>query len=71
METIHVRAVIQPDGSLHLDGLPFSPGEEVEVTLQSKAQAKESSPRLSLKGTVLKYIDPTEPVAEDDWDALR
>jgi bifunctional DNA-binding transcriptional regulator/antitoxin component of YhaV-PrlF toxin-antitoxin module len=23
-----------------------------------------------LQGTVLKYIDPTEPVAEDDWAAL-
>lgn len=25
------------------------------------------TPLDSLKGTVLRYVDPTEPVAEDDW----
>ncbi len=27
-------------------------------------------PLICLKGTVLKYTDPTEPISEDDWDAL-
>jgi hypothetical protein len=26
--------------------------------------------KTTLKGTVLKYTDPIEPVAEDDWEAL-
>ena len=71
METIHVRAVVQPDGSLHIDDLPFAPGEEVEVTVRTQGRSSQSSTRSPLEGTVLKYIDPTEPVAEDDWEALE
>ena len=25
----------------------------------------------SLRGSVIKYVAPPEPVAQDDWDALR
>lgn len=25
----------------------------------------------SLRGSVVSYVDPTEPVAEGDWDALK
>jgi predicted RNase H-like HicB family nuclease len=27
--------------------------------------------RYSLRGTVLRYVDPMAPVAEDDWEVLR
>ena len=32
--------------------------------------AIERSPLDILKGTVTEYVDPTEPVGEDDWKAL-
>jgi hypothetical protein len=70
VETIHVRAIVQADGSLRIDDLPFSPGEEVEVTVQSQLRLSLSSIQSPLKGTVRKYLDPTKPVAEDDWKAL-
>lgn len=28
------------------------------------------SPREKLKGSVVEFIDPTQPIAEDDWDIL-
>jgi len=70
METLHVRAVVQPDGSLHIEDLPFAPGEEVEVTVRTQVHSHHPSTKSPLEGTVLKYIDPTKPVAEDDWEAL-
>jgi len=33
-------------------------------------QAVERSPLEILKGSVTEYIDPTEPVGVDDWEAL-
>jgi hypothetical protein len=27
--------------------------------------------KISLRGSVLRYVDPTEPVALNDWDALK
>lgn len=59
METVHVRAVVQPDGSLHIGGLPFRPGEEVEVTVQTQPHASPFLVSSALAGTVLKYLDPT------------
>lgn len=70
MGTVYIRAVVQPDGSLHIDDLPFSPGEEVEVRVQPQSRPSQSSAQLSLAGSVLKYLDPTDPVAEDDWEVL-
>ena len=71
METVHVRAVVRPDGSLYIGDLPFRPGEEVEVTVQTQPLAAPSFASSTLAGTVLKYLDPIDPVAEDDWEALK
>lgn len=31
----------------------------------------EPPPRYPLRGTVTWYVDPTAPVAEEDWEALK
>lgn len=31
--------------------------------------SKETSPLDTLKGSVTEYIDPTSPIAEDDWES--
>ncbi len=33
--------------------------------------ARVSDPLEALRGSVLKYEEPTEPVGDDDWDAAR
>lgn len=33
-------------------------------------RTKERSPLEILKGSVTEYIEPTEPVGEDEWEAL-
>jgi hypothetical protein len=41
------------------------------VTVRTQVHYQHPAPKSSLGGTVLKYIDATQPVAEDDWEALR
>lgn len=53
-------------------------GESVIVTDHGKPTIEvrkhvtiERSPLELLKGSVTEYIDPTEPVGEDDWEILK
>jgi hypothetical protein len=63
------EAVLSEDGKLLLDHLPFRAGQRVEViVLPASHPAPSAHP---LRGTVLKYDQPTAPVAEADWGVLR
>ena len=71
MRAYKVETTIPQDGILELDALPFQAGEAVEVIILSREEHKRETVRGSLRGKVLQYDRPTEPVAEEDWDALR
>ncbi|ETX02306.1 hypothetical protein [Candidatus Entotheonella palauensis] len=71
MRAYKVEATISEDGVLELDALPFRAGEVVEVIILSREAYQRETIRGSLRGKVLHYERPTEPVAEEDWDALR
>ena len=64
------EAVLSEDGKLSLDNLPFRAGQTVEVIVLPAASPPASGDH-PLRGSVLRYDRPTEPVAEADWDALR
>ena len=64
-------AAVGAQGELHLEGLPFEPGQPVEVLVISKTADSTTSADRSLQDSVLEFRDPTEPVACEDWDALR
>jgi hypothetical protein len=64
-----VETVLSKDGTLLLEHLPFRAGQAVEVIVLPVARPIPAGQ--SLQGSVLRYDDPTEPVAEADWDALR
>jgi hypothetical protein len=65
MQTFHAETVVEKDGKLHLDHVPFSEGEAVHVFVSS---AKPNA-QASLRGSVLKYEQPLAPVAVEDWEA--
>jgi hypothetical protein len=65
-----IEAVLIEDGKLSLDNLPFRAGQAVEVIVLPAARPAALAAH-PLRGTVLRYDRPTEPVAEADWDALR
>ena len=68
METYHVETTLRQDGSVTLTNLPFQAGETVEVLLFVRPTHAGGSSRYPLRGTPARYIDPTEPIAEADWE---
>jgi hypothetical protein len=67
MRTFHAETVVEKDGQLRLDHVPFSEGEMVHVFVSSASPATKQS----LKGSVLRYERPFAPVAEEDWEASK
>jgi len=73
LQTHHIRTTLTQDGTLTLDGLPFQAGEAVEIIVRPHAvfPASDPSTLYPLRGLVVPHDRPTEPVAIEDWDALR
>lgn len=68
MSTHHVEITLSQDGKLMLDELPFRAGDTVEVIILAQ-QPKRNGKAYSLRGKPVEYLDPTDPVAQDDWEA--
>jgi hypothetical protein len=64
------EATVRQDGSLVVRGLPFRPGEKVEVVVLGRRQ-KEGAERYPLRSRPVHYVAPLESVAEDEWGVLR
>lgn len=71
MQAYRVKATIQEDGKLMVSNLPLRAGESVEVIILVQPLAVQRQNRYPLRGTPITYIQPTEPVAEADWEAAR
>lgn len=62
------ETVVAEDSTVQVRDLPFRPGEPVEVIVISSGRAPAANGRIPLRGSVLRYDHPTEPVAGDDWE---
>ena len=71
MKAYRVEKKIAANGVLQLHALPFREGELVEVIILPHEEKMGGPATRSLRGEVIEYIDPTEPVAQDDWEALQ
>ena len=71
MSTHHRETKLKEDGKLTLNDLPFRAGETVEVILVSHSPRTKSNNPYALRGKPVRYIEPTEPVSEEDWEVLR
>ena len=65
------ETTVGKDHTVTVKGLPFEAGQAVEVIVIPKALPITISDWRSLRGSVIRYENPTEPVSEDDWDALK
>ena len=68
--TIDRLVVMQKDGQLTLESLPFHAGETLQVILLPH-QVQKVDQQQQLRGSVLQYSDPFSPVAADDWEVLK
>jgi hypothetical protein len=87
MSAHRVEATLNQDGKLVLEDLPFRAGAVVEVIIREndtksngdlghlimfKSMTKScEAASYPLRGAVIKYEAPTEPVGVEDWDALK
>lgn len=71
MQAHRVQATVEPDGSVRVDALPFRPGDHVEVIVLPLPTERPDIERYPLRGSIYRYDRPTDPVAEDDWEALK
>jgi hypothetical protein len=69
MTPYRVAGLIQADGSLVLRDLPFRAAQRVEVVIVPLPAPPPDGAPQTLRGTVLRYDNPTEPVAVNDWEA--
>ena len=65
------ETIVGEHGELVLEGLPFEPGQPVDVLVVSRAAEPTTAGVRSLRDSVIEFHEPLEPVASDDWDALQ
>jgi len=51
--------------------IPFRAGARVEVIVREQAPRPDQERWQRLRGTVLRYDEPTEPVGVEDWEAMK
>jgi len=73
LEAYKTDVIVEEDGTVTISNLPFRKGEKLEVILLQRIVQRaglvnrlESYP---LRGEPVRYVDPFEDVAEDDWKA--
>ena len=71
MEAYRTDTVIQQDRVLTVRGVPFRAGERVEVIILSNTHRRDVQERYPLRGQPIRYTDPFDSVAENDWEATR
>lgn len=71
MDSFQIETTVKKDGKLDLQGLPFTMGEKVVVTVRRMKDRKTKKNRYPLHGTPIQYDEPFASISEDDWDAAQ
>ncbi len=69
MQAFRVETVLPPNGIVTLKHLPFRAGARIEIIVLARSNEAKSDNGYSLRGTDIQYLEPTEPVAQEDWAA--
>jgi hypothetical protein len=70
MQAYRIETVVEKDGSLVLREIPVRAGEQVEVIVLVRDHLG-GNEKYPLRGQPIRYDNPTGPIAESDWEALR
>ena len=70
-DTYRFQTVLTEDRTLTLTDLPFRAGDVVEVIVLPRLPPAADPSRYPLHGTPIRYDRPTDPVAEEDWEAAK
>ena len=72
MQVYAYEFTVEKSGTLTLENLPFHAGEKVEVIIipRSNPSPQPHEVRYPFWGKLITYVNPTEPVAETEWEVL-
>ncbi len=71
MQTYAYETTISQSGVLTLNNLPFKAGEKIEVIIIPRSKSKQDKKKYPFWGKPITYLNPTDPVAEEDWEVLK
>lgn len=73
MQAHKIETVVQTDGTLMLEKLPFKKGDNVEVIILGQQTESQTNNPYPLRGaTPYRYDDPFEPLVPiEDWEAMK
>ncbi|HIP70939.1 MAG TPA: hypothetical protein EYH05_06040 [Anaerolineae bacterium] len=71
MQAYTYKLTIEKKGTLTLKDLPMDAGEKVEVIVIPRPNRQPDKKRYPFWGKPINYLNPTEPVAEADWEVLQ
>jgi hypothetical protein len=71
MQAVRIETTVGAHGEVRLTELPFHAGEVVEIIVLPRPAGSTAAIKFPLRGTPIEYHQPTEPVAVDDWEAIR
>ncbi len=71
MKVYAYEHTIRKNGALTIKNLPFNAGEKIEVIIIPRSKSKIDKNRYPFWGKPIKYFNPTDPVAEADWEVYK
>jgi hypothetical protein len=71
MQVYAYELTMEKRGTLTLKNLPFNAGEKVEVIIIPRQTHEPDKERYPFWDKPITYLNPTDPVAEEDWEALQ
>ena len=71
LQAHRIETTLDDDGRLVLANLPFQPGAAVEVIVLPRPDNGPPANPYPLRGKPAHYDRPFEPIAEEDWEALK
>ena len=64
MEKLRLKTTVSDKRTLVINGLPFNPGDLIEITIKTYGKMKQKCSPYPLKGRPFRYTDPFGSVAE-------
>ena len=71
MQAYAYELTVEEKGTLILKNLPFNAGEKIDVIIIPRSGRQLGEKRYPFWGKPVTYLNPTDPVAEEDWEILQ
>ncbi len=71
MQVYAYKLIMKKKGTLTLKDLPINAGEKIEVIIIPRSSRQLNEKRYPFWGKPITYLNPTDPVAETDWEVLQ